>query len=164
MIKILFVCLGNICRSPLAEAILNHKVKEKGLAGKIKCDSCGTSDYHIGEFPDERSVQCAKSRGILISHRGRQINKFDLKDFDYLIVMDQSTMRTVQKLLDKYSISHHHLYLMREFHPGTEQLDVPDPYYGEEDGFEEVYKILEESLDNFLNQITKDPADDIQSR
>lgn len=156
MIKILFICLGNICRSPLAEAIFNHKVKEKGLAGKIKCDSCGTSDFHIGEFPDERSLQCAKNRGIAINHRGRQINKLDLKEFDYLIVMDQANLKTVQNLLETYNISHGHLYLMREFQTGAEHLDVPDPYYGEEDGFEKVYEILEESLDNFLNHLIKE--------
>ena len=161
MIKVLFICLGNICRSPMAEAILNHKVKEKGLEGKIKCDSCGTSDFHIGEFPDERSLQCTKSRGILINHRGRQINKLDLKDFNYLIVMDQYNLKTVQQLLKVYGISNVHLYLMRKFQPGADHLDVPDPYYGDKEGFETVYEILDESLDNFLNHLIKNQLSNV---
>ena len=156
MIKVLFICLGNICRSPLAEAILNHKVIEKELKGTIRSDSCGTSDYHIGEQPDERSLLCAKNRGILINHRGRQINRLDLKDFDYLIVMDQSNLQKVKNLMDSHGLSHSHLYLMREFQPNAAHSDVPDPYYGEADGFEEVYDILEESLENFLAKIIKD--------
>jgi protein-tyrosine phosphatase len=158
MIKVLFICLGNICRSPLAEAIFNHKVEENGLQGKIKSDSCGTSDYHIGEFPDERSLACAKNRGILINHRGRQINRLDLKDFDYLIVMDQTNLINVQNLLDQYKLYHQHLYLMRDFQNNADHPDVPDPYYGDSAGFETVFDILEESLENFLMKIKKDHA------
>lgn len=155
MIKILFICLGNICRSPLAEAILNHKVKEKGLEGKIKSDSCGTSDFHIGEFPDERSLQCAKNKGLLLKHRGRQINRLDLKDFDYLVVMDQFNLKAVQDLLAAHGLSHKHLHMMREFQIGSEHLDVPDPYYGGSDGFEKVYDILNESVDNLLMELMR---------
>ena len=156
MVKVLFICLGNICRSPLAEAILNHKVREKGLEGKIKSDSCGTSDYHIGECPDERTLDCAKKRGILINHRGRQINRLDLKDFDYLIVMDRSNLKNVKDLLRSHKLSHTRLHLIREFQSDAAHDDVPDPYYGEADGFEEVYDILEESVENFLNKILED--------
>lgn len=155
MIKVLFICLGNICRSPLAEAIFNHKVKENGLEGQIKSDSCGTADFHIGEFPDERSLQCAKNRGLLINHRGRQINQLDLKDFDYLIVMDQINLKNVQNLMERYGLFHQHLYLMRQFQPSADHPDVPDPFYGEPDGFEIVYDILEESLEIFLFKIKK---------
>ena len=156
MIKVLFICLGNICRSPLAEAIFNHKIEKNGLQGKIQSDSCGTSDYHIGECPDERSLACAKNRGILINHRGRQINRRDLKDFDYLIVMDQTNLVNVQNLLDQHCLNHDHLYLMREFQMNPSHPDVPDPYYGDSDGFETVFDILEESLDSLLAKIKKE--------
>lgn len=156
MIKVLFICLGNVCRSPLAEAIFNHKVEKNGLQEKIQSDSCGTSDYHIGEFPDERSLACAKNRGILINHRGRQINRRDLKDFDYLIVMDQTNLVNVQNLLDQNSLYHQHLYLMREFQENPSHSDIPDPYYGDSAGFETVFDILEESLDNLLAKIKKE--------
>lgn len=158
MIKVLFICLGNICRSPLAEAIFNHKVEESGLQGKIQSDSCGTSDYHIGECADERSLACAKNRGILINHRGRQINRLDLKDFDYLIVMDQTNLTNVKNLMNKYKLDHQHLYLMRDFQENADHPDVPDPYYGDAAGFETVFDILEESVENFLLKIKKDQA------
>lgn len=160
MIKVLFICLGNICRSPLAEAIFNHKVKEKGLDGKISSDSCGTSDFHIGEYPDERSLHCAKTRGIFINHRGRQLSRPDLKDFDYLIAMDQYNFEQVKNLMDANGIRHNHLYLMREFQPDAEHLDVPDPFFGEQESFEEVFDILDESMDHLLNKVIRDHLND----
>lgn len=153
IIQVLFVCLGNICRSPLAEAILNHKVKHRNLDRAIQSDSCGTSNYHIGKTPDERSLLCARNRGILINHLGRQIRPQDINDFNYIIVMDESNLDNVEKLLDRSGLSHEHLYLMREFQPNASHIDVPDPYFGEAEGFEEVYDILDESIDNFLEKI-----------
>jgi len=150
MAKVLFVCLGNICRSPLAEAIFNHKIRLHGLEAKFKSDSCGTSDYHIGELPDERTLQCAEKYQIPINHRARQINRVDLREFDYLIAMDRSNKRNIQSLLDKFSISHEQLYLLREFQPDAEDIEVPDPYYGGEEAFEEVYHILNDSIEHFL--------------
>ena len=156
MIKVLFICLGNICRSPMAEAIFDHKVNERGLKGVIKSDSCGTSDYHIGELPDERTLRCAVGRGVLLDHRGRQLNRLDLREFDYLIAMDQNNLQDTKDLIKKYGLGHTNLYLMREFQPDAEHVDVPDPYYGGADGFEEVYDILEESLDHFLEKLIND--------
>lgn len=150
MAKVLFVCLGNICRSPLAEAIFNHKVRLHGLEGKFKSDSCGTSDYHIGELPDERTLQCAERYQIAINHRARQINRVDLREFDYLIAMDKSNRKNIQSLLEKFNIAHEQLYLLREFQPDAEHIEVPDPYYGGEEAFEEVYQILNESIEHFL--------------
>jgi len=150
MIKVLFVCLGNICRSPLAEAILTHKVKEKGLSGSIVADSCGTSDFHIGELPDERTLACAARYQINIQHRGRQIMRSDFKGFDYLIAMDNSNYENVLKLAGKYKIAPRNIFLMSSFKNGIEFMDVPDPYYGGEEGFEEVYKILDSSIDGLL--------------
>lgn len=153
MIKVLFVCLGNICRSPLAEAIFNHKVQAMGLSRKFKSDSAGTSDYHIGELPDERSIQCAQRKGLKISHRGRQVNRTDFRDFDYIIAMDDSNQKNLQTLRDKYKFADKEIYLMRDFVPGCEGLPVPDPYYGGEEGFDEIFQILDESINNFLTKI-----------
>ena len=153
MIKVLFVCLGNICRSPLAEAILNHKVRERNLDRQIQSDSCGTSNYHIGKAPDHRSISCAKGRGILIDHAGRQIIPGDFEEFDYIIVMDQSNLKNVRSLMERSGRSHSHLYLMREFQPNAAHTEVPDPYFGDEAGFEEVYDMLDESIDHLLEKI-----------
>lgn len=153
MIKVLFVCLGNICRSPLAEAIFNHKIQAMGLSRKFKSDSAGTSDYHIGELPDERSIQCAHRKGLKISHRGRQVNRTDFRDFDYIVAMDDSNQKNLQTLRDKYKFANKEIYLMRDFVPGCEGLPVPDPYYGGEEGFDEIFQILDESIDNFLTKI-----------
>lgn len=155
MIKVLFVCLGNICRSPLAEAILIQKVKERGLSNSIVVDSCGTSDFHIGELPDERTLACADKHQLTIQHRGRQILRSDFKGFDYLIAMDRSNLENVQKLAGKYRIVPKNLFLMSNFKNGLEFKDVPDPYYGGEEGFEEVYEILNSSIDDLLLTLEK---------
>jgi protein-tyrosine phosphatase len=156
MVKVLFICLGNICRSPLAEAIFNHKIQKNGLESKFKSDSCGTSDYHIGELPDDRTLKCALKYELPINHRARQINRVDLREFDYLIAMDHSNKRNVQSLLDQFKIQHEKLFLIREFHPESDSLEVPDPYYGGEDGFEKVYRILDESIEHFLQHLRED--------
>jgi len=150
MVKVLFICLGNICRSPLAEGIFNHKVKELGLEGKFTSDSCGTSDYHIGELPDERTLDCAQKHEVHISHRARQMNRVDIREFDYLVAMDMSNKRNIQSLMTHFKMPQEQLFLLREFHPNPEHIEVPDPYYGGEEGFEQVFKILDESLDHFL--------------
>lgn len=153
MIKVLFVCLGNICRSPLAEAIFNHKIVNLGLSRKFKSDSAGTSDYHIGELPDERSINCAQRKGLIISHRGRQVNRTDFRDFDYIIAMDDNNLRNLNTLKNRYNFSDKEIYLMRDFVPGCEGQSVPDPYYGGEEGFDEIFQILDESIESFLTKI-----------
>jgi protein-tyrosine phosphatase len=153
MIKVLFVCLGNICRSPLAEAIFNHKTQALGLLEQFKSDSAGTSDFHIGELPDERSIKCARQKGLKINHRGRQVNRTDFRDFDYIIAMDDNNLRNLNNLKVRYNFPDKVIYLMRDFVPGWEGLPVPDPYYGDDEGFEEVYQILDESIEKFLTKI-----------
>jgi protein-tyrosine phosphatase len=153
MIKVLFVCLGNICRSPLAEAIFNHKIQALGLSRKFRSDSAGTSDYHIGELPDERSIQCALKKGLKISHRGRQVNRTDFRDFDYIIAMDDSNLENLQTLRVTYNYPNKEIFLMRDFVTGWEGLSVPDPYYGGEEGFDEIYQILDTSIESFLTKI-----------
>ena len=153
MIKVLFVCLGNICRSPLAEAIFNAKIKDVNLAASFKSDSAGTSDFHIGELPDERTILIAKKYNLQINHRGRQVNRTDFRDFDYILAMDDNNLRNLNNLKVRYGFEDKEIYLMRDFVPGWEGLSVPDPYYGGEEGFEEIYKILDVALDNFLKKI-----------
>lgn len=150
MVKVLFVCLGNICRSPLAEAIFNQKINASGLSEYFHSDSCGTSDYHIGELPDERTILCASNKGVTINHRGRQINRVDIREFDYLIAMDNSNKTNIERLIVSQNLNHNQVYLIREFQPNADQLEVPDPYYGGMDGFENVYNILEDSINHFL--------------
>ncbi len=146
--KILFVCLGNICRSPLAEAIMKHKLNEAGLSEKIWVDSCGTAAYHIGEQPDHRTIKNAASNGVKISHVGRQLTALDLETHDIIVAMDKSNydnilkLRNASQFIDK-------LKLMREFddYPGDE---VPDPYYGDERDFQHVFDILDKSVDGLI--------------
>lgn len=153
MIKVLFVCLGNICRSPLAEAIFNHKIQSLGLDKQFKSDSAGTSDFHIGELPDERSIKCAQKNGLQMSHRGRQVNRTDFRDFDYIIAMDDNNLRNLNNLKVRYKFPDKEIFLMRDFVSGEEGMPVPDPYYGAEEGFDEIYRILNQSIDEFLVKI-----------
>ncbi|MCB0487555.1 MAG: low molecular weight phosphotyrosine protein phosphatase [Cyclobacteriaceae bacterium] len=151
MMKVLFVCLGNICRSPLAEAIFKHKVKSIDLDGSIYADSCGTAGYHIGELADPRTRANAQKNGVTITHRGRQLQSSDLEEFDYILAMDQSNLSNIKRLSNSELYSEK-IYLMRSFdpHPGEE---VPDPYYGDEKDFQQVFEILDRSIDHFLKEI-----------
>jgi protein-tyrosine phosphatase len=150
-IRVLFVCLGNICRSPLAEAIFNHKVRDKGLEAYIEADSCGTSNYHIGGSPDPRTMANASINGIVIEHCGRQLTETDLAEFDFIIAMDNSNYRNILKLSNSMRFESK-IKMMRDYDPsGTG--DVPDPYHGGEKGFQEVFDILNGSLDKFLKSL-----------
>lgn len=148
MIKIIFVCLGNICRSPLAEAICRQKIKALGWDEKVSCDSAGTANYHVGDDPDHRSVRVATDHGIPISHKGQQFTSSLAKEFDYWIAMDQSNLRN---MIIVFGEKPENLLLMRDFDTQEKGADVPDPYYGGQDGFENVFQILDRSIDEFLN-------------
>jgi protein-tyrosine phosphatase len=149
--KILFVCLGNICRSPLAEAIFKHKVKEKGLANQFFSDSCGTSNYHIGDKPDARTIRNAHQNGISIDHLGRQFDKTDLKKFDLILAMDKGNIESVLRFPNA-SLYKEKIKVMREYDPHGNG-DVPDPYYGGEKKFQEVFDILDRSIENLIDTI-----------
>ncbi len=155
MIHVLFVCLGNICRSPLAEGIFKRLVEERNLEEKIKVDSAGTSDWHIGDLPDPRAETIAREHGILLDHLGRQLLQEDLKRFDYIIAMDISNYEHIRILYGQGESPDGQLFLMRDFDDIGKGKDVPDPYYGGDDGFQKVYEMLLRSCTNFLNFIIK---------
>ena len=142
-VKILMVCLGNICRSPLAEGILQSKLP----AELFEVDSAGTSMWHIGEAPDKRSVLIARSKGLDITHqRGRQINVSDFEIFDYIYVMDISNYKNVTALAPHEEAKSKVKMILNELFPG-ENVDVPDPYFGGQSGFEQVFKMLDEACE-----------------
>jgi protein-tyrosine-phosphatase len=137
----------------MAEGIFNAKIKGLGLEKSIKSDSAGTSDYHIGELPDERTIRCAEKNGVGIKHRGRQVHLTDFRDFTYIIAMDSSNLRNLEVLKLQSRFPNKEIFLMRNFAAGEMDLAVPDPYYGGEEDFENVYRILDAALDGFLNQL-----------
>lgn len=139
-IKILMVCLGNICRSPLAEGILQSKLSKNNFL----VDSAGTGGWHSGEHPDKRSVKIAKKYGIDISaQRARQLSVKDFDEFDYIYVMDNSNYKNVMALVPNQKAKSKVKMIMNELFD-NENTDVPDPYYGGEDGFENVYQMLDD--------------------
>jgi protein-tyrosine phosphatase len=153
-INVLFVCLGNICRSPLAEAIFKNKIRSRGLDALIEADSCGTSNYHIGGSPDPRTIDNAVKNGITIEHSGRQLCDADLKNFDFILAMDKSNYQNILRLPESKSVAHK-VQLMRDFDPQHKGGEVPDPYHGGEKGFQEVFDILDRSMDSFIDHIEK---------
>lgn len=153
-VKILMVCLGNICRSPLAEGILQSKLP----ADKFTVDSAGTGDWHAGQGPDHRSVATAKGRGLDIScQKARQIKQTDFTAFDHIYVMDSSNLRDVTKLAQTPEAKAKVKLMMDEVYPG-QKADVPDPYYGGPDGFEKVYDMLDEACTLVAQKLIKEHA------
>jgi low molecular weight protein-tyrosine phosphatase len=147
--KILMVCLGNICRSPLAEGILKEKIKENNLDWEV--DSAGTGSWHIGEKPDERSIAVAKKYGIDISdQKARQLKPHDLHTFDYVFAMDSSNYRNIKTVAKSDEEREKVELIMNLVKPGYNQ-NVPDPYYNN-NGFEEVYQMLDVACDKIVEQ------------
>ncbi len=158
MVRVLFVCLGNICRSPMAEAVFNSSVEKTGLSGLIDSDSAGTSDYHIGEPPDSRTMDIVRKYQLKLDHQGRQFTTNDFDKFDYIMAMDQNNLSNIKRLLPS-SMPDDKVFLMRDFDNKDDTKDVPDPYWSEADGFEEVYQILLRSCQNFIDFLKKNRAD-----
>lgn len=151
-VKILMVCLGNICRSPLAEGILQSKLP----ADRFIVDSAGTGDWHVGQGPDKRSIATAKGRGIDIScQKARQLKPSDFTEFDHIYVMDASNYKDVTKLAPDAASKAKVKLMMDEVFPGK-NVDVPDPYWSEQDGFENVYDMLDRACSIVANKLIKE--------
>ena len=150
--QLLFVCLGNICRSPSAENIMTHLLEQRGLQSKVVCDSAGTSSYHIGSPPDSRMTAAAKKRGIKLVGRARQFTAPDLDQFDLVLAMDDSNYRDILALdpSGKYA---HKVKRMCDFCQTHSDREVPDPYYGGSDGFDYVINLLMDACDGLLREL-----------
>jgi protein-tyrosine phosphatase len=151
-IKLLFVCLGNICRSPSAEGIMNHLVADRGLGELIQCDSAGTSDYHVGAAPDLRMTQAARNSGITLTGRSRQFEILDFNTFDLILAMDQVNYQSLI-LLDRTGQFKDKVRLMCDFCLTFSEKDVPDPYYGGPGGFKHVIDLLTDACNGLLEYV-----------
>lgn len=150
-VKVLFVCLGNICRSPSAEGVFRKVVNQAGLADQITIDSCGTGDWHVGKAPDSRAVAAARNRGVDIGNlRARQFRSEDLDQFDHVLVMDRQNLADVRDIWRQNGGTEPVLFL--QF--GSSGYDeVPDPYYGGNHGFEHVLDLINEASEGLLKHI-----------
>jgi protein-tyrosine phosphatase len=151
--KILFVCMGNICRSPTAEGVMRSLVREAGLEDRIEVDSAGTGGWHAGEPPDARSAAAAHRRGIELDGAARQVRVSDFEDFDLLVAMDRENLAGLLAVAPDDEAAGK-ARLLREFGPATEgDLDVPDPYYGGDRGFEDVLDLVNASCRGLLDEL-----------
>ncbi|WP_192036625.1 low molecular weight protein-tyrosine-phosphatase [Halomonas sp. YLGW01] len=149
--RVLFVCLGNICRSPTAEGMLRHKLEAAGLAERVTIDSCGTGDWHVGKAPDRRAAAAAAERGIDLSGlRARQLDRADFERFDYLLAMDHDNLDDLLAMRPGDCQAHVGLFL--DF-AGRREAAVPDPYYGGEAGFDEVLDLVESAADGLIEAL-----------
>ncbi len=154
-ISVLFVCLGNICRSPAAEAIFISLLEKKGLTEKFIVDSAGTGSWHVGKKADSRMRIAAEKRDINILSRARQITSEDLNEFNYILAMDDSNFRNIQDLKNKKSSRNFALIKkIQHFRSVFNEQEVPDPYFGGDEGFDYVLDILEDSVSGFLESIS----------
>jgi protein-tyrosine phosphatase len=142
--RILFVCMGNICRSPTAEGVMRALLREEGLEATVDLDSAGTGGWHAGEPPDARATEAARRRGVVLEGAARQVTAADFDDFDLLVAMDRENLRDLLAIAPSEEGAEK-VRLLREFDPASADagdLDVPDPYYGGERGFERVLELV----------------------
>ncbi len=152
-ISVLFICLGNICRSPLAEGVFRALAEERGIAHRFRIESAGTGAWHVGEPPDVRSIEVANEHGIALTGTARRLESSDLAEFQYLIVMDRQNHRDVTNLQELYG-DFGALHLLREYdEEAAGDMDVPDPYYGGTDGFDRVYQMVRRSCEGLLQEL-----------
>jgi len=153
-VKVVFICMGNICRSPTAEGVFRHVVKQRNLLDKIEIDSAGTHAYHIGESPESRSQSTALSRGINLSaQRARKARVDDFDRFDYIIAMDRSNYEDLKHLGHEADLTKLHLFM--DFASDWDNTEVPDPYYGGVNGFEQVFDMVQSASEGLLEYIIK---------
>jgi protein-tyrosine phosphatase len=156
--RILFVCLGNICRSPTAEAVMLARIAEAGLSDQIVVDSAGTGDWHVGKPPDERAMAEATSRGIEMTSRGRQVHPGDLYEHDLVLAMDQRNLTDLYDLAPADELRSK-IHLLRSFDPAMsgatriEELDVPDPYHQGPEGFAVVFDLVDAACRGVLDHV-----------
>lgn len=154
-LRLLFVCMGNICRSPTAEAVMRAVLAEAGADGRVAVESAGTGEWHAGEPPDARATEAANRRGVALEGAARQVRPSDFREFDLLIAMDRRNARDLQALAPDAEAAEK-VRLLREFDPasaGAPDLDVPDPYYGGPDGFETVLDQVEAACRGLLDEL-----------
>ena len=148
-LRVLMLCLGNICRSPTAEAMLRKKVREAGLCDRIEVDSAGTADYHVDSPPDRRAVAHGEKRGLAMKNlRGRQVERSDFDRFDFILAMDDDNLADLLRI--RPAGSHAKVALLLSYAPAAGAREVPDPYYGGADGFEAVLDLVESAADGFI--------------
>jgi protein-tyrosine phosphatase len=154
-VGLLFVCLGNICRSPTAEGVMRHVVAQEGLDGRIRIDSAGTGGWHVGSPPDERAVAAARARGIVLAGAARQVSIADFYEFDLILAADRSNVAALHDLAPDRE-ARGKVRLLREFDPAAgpgDDLEVPDPYYGGPRGFELVLDMVESACRGLLDHL-----------
>jgi low molecular weight protein-tyrosine phosphatase len=150
--SVIFVCLGNICRSALAEGIFLHLVDEAGLTDRFEIDSAGTGAWHVGEMPDARASMVASQHGIELASRARQLTDNDLERFDHVIAMDYENLRNIERMADATG-SEAVIELLRRYDDEGGGDEVPDPYYGGASGFENVYEMVHRSCEALLTEL-----------
>jgi protein-tyrosine phosphatase len=153
--RILFVCLGNICRSPTAEGVMRHRVRAEGLEDRIEIDSAGTGGWHVGAAPDERATEAAKRREIVLEGAARKFTPDDFERFDLILAMDESNRRELLAQAPDYE-ARAKVRMLREFDPGSDgspDLDVPDPYYGGPQGFEHVLDLVDAATRGLIDEL-----------
>jgi protein-tyrosine phosphatase len=148
-IKVVFVCLGNICRSPLAEALFIHELDKEGLSHSFTIDSCGTNGFHNGEAADKRTRENASKHGIAVPSISRQLTYGDIQDFDYIITMASDVHFQVLRFCETKE-EQLKIHQFRKYDPKAPNANVPDPWYGGEDGFEDVFQIIKENTDYWI--------------
>ncbi len=155
--RLLFVCLGNICRSPSAENIMNHLIQQRQLGDQVVCDSAGTASYHVGSPPDRRMAQAAKAQGIQLVGRARQFDPADFDRFDYILAMDRENYRDIVAL-DPAGKHRDRVKLMCDFCRSHPDQEVPDPYYGGPEGFNYVISLLQDACEGLLDHLLEQPV------
>ena len=151
MIRVLFVCMGNICRSPLAQGVFENVLRREGLEGEVFVDSAGTGSWHVGHPPDERAQRSANSRGLdLSAQRARRVTPDDCRNFAYVLTMDEENYRAVAALCRSGSAE---VRPFLDYAPDRSETQVPDPYYGGPDSFEHVLDLVEEASEGLLKEI-----------